>query len=275
MAGGARARKHLRRRRKEEGKALIYAIANQKGGVGKTTTAINLAANLAQSGEKVLLVDMDSQANATHGLGVRLTEGERSILDVLLGECSLSSVLRPTSVRGLDVAPSSPDMAGAGVLLPSLEGREFRLRRALIGPDLPSHQYSYVFIDCPPSLGLLTVNALVAARQVIIPVQAEYYALEGLAQLMATIAAIRERLNPSLRIAGLVMTMVDPRTTLARQVEEEVRRHFPDLSFRTTVPRNVRLAEAPSHGVPVSMLDPHCAGSDAYFDLAVEVVDHG
>ena len=264
-----------RRPTKGEGKALIYAIANQKGGVGKTTTAINLAANLAQSGEKVLLVDMDAQSNASHGLGVRVAKGEPAILEVLLGEQTLASVIRSTSVPRLDVAPSSADMAGASVLMPSLEGREFRLRRALVGPGLPSTEYSYVFIDCPPSLGLLTVNALVAAQQVIVPVQAEYYALEGLAQLMSTVAAVRERLNPSLRIAGLVLTMVDPRTTLARQVEEEVRNHFPDLSFRTTVPRNVRLAEAPSHGVPVSMLDPHCAGSDAYFDLAVEVVDHG
>ena len=264
-----------RRPTKGEGKALIYAIANQKGGVGKTTTAINLAANLAQSGEKVLLVDMDAQSNASHGLGVRVAKGEPAILDVLLGEQTLASVIRSTSVPRLDVAPSSADMAGASVLMPSLEGREFRLRRALVGPGLPSWEYSYVFIDCPPSLGLLTVNALVAAEQVIIPVQAEYYALEGLAQLMSTVAAVKERLNPSLRVAGLVLTMVDSRTTLARQVEEEVRNHFPDLSFRTTVPRNVRLAEAPSHGVPVSMLDPHCAGSDAYFDLAVEVVDHG
>lgn len=275
LARRKRAKGNSRRRTEAEGRALIYAIANQKGGVGKTTTAINLAANLAQSGEKVLLVDMDSQANASHGLGIRVGKGEPAILDVLLGERSLASVIRPSPVRGLDVAPSSPDMAGATVLMPSLEGREFRLRRALVGPDLPSEDYSYIFIDCPPSLGLLTLNALVAAQQVIIPVQAEYYALEGLAQLMSTVSAVTERLNPSLRVSGLVLTMVDPRTTLARQVEEEVRAHFPELSFRTVVPRNVRLAEAPSHGVPVSMLDPHCAGSDAYFDLAVEVVDHG
>lgn len=256
-------------------KTLIYAIANQKGGVGKTTTAVNLAANLAQSGERVLLVDMDSQANATHGLGLRVAPGEPSVLEVLLGEASLRSVIRPSVVPGLHVVPSSPDMAGASVLLPSLEQREFRLRQVLVDPEAPDLDYSYVFIDCPPSLGLLTLNALTAADRVIIPVQAEYYALEGLTQLMSTIAAVKERLNPSLEIAGLVLTMMDPRTTLARQVEEEVRKHFPTLSFRTVVPRNVRLAEAPSHGVPVSMLDPHCAGSDAYFDLALEVVDHG
>jgi chromosome partitioning protein len=253
--------------------ALIYAIANQKGGVGKTTTAINLAASLAQAGERVLLVDMDSQANASHGLGVRVATGQPAILDVLLGEQALSSVIRPSSVPGLDVAPSSSDMVGAGVLLPSLDEREFRLKKALT--SLEPGSYSFVFIDCPPSLGLLTVNALVAARSVLIPVQAEYYALEGLAQLLPTIAGVKERLNPRLRIAGLVLTMVDLRTGLARQVEQEIRSHFPALTFNTIVPRNVRLAEAPSHGIPVSMLDPRCAGSDAYFDLALEVITHG
>lgn len=261
--------------RREEGNALIYTIANQKGGVGKTTTAINLAANLAQSGERVLLVDMDSQANASHGLAIRVPAGKPSILEVLLGEADINSVITSSAVVGLDVVPSSPEMAGASVLLPSLDRREYRLRTALSGPEGPGARYSYIFVDCPPSLGLLTVNALTAADRVIIPVQAEYYALEGLAQLMSTIHAVKERLNPDLRIAGLVLTMLDPRTTLARQVEEEVRTHFPLLSFRTVVPRNVRLAEAPSHGVPVSMLDPHCAGSDAYFDLALEVIDHG
>jgi chromosome partitioning protein len=255
--------------------ALIYAVANQKGGVGKTTTAVNLAANLAQSGERVLLVDMDSQANASHGLGIRLAEGKPSILEVLLGEEPISSIIASTVVPGLDIVPSSPEMAGASVLLPSLEGREFRLKQALVGPEAPSSEYSFIFIDCPPSLGLLTINALTAADRVIIPVQTEYYALEGLTQLMSTIAAIRERLNPSLQVSGLVLTMMDPRTTLARQVEEEVRKHFPHVTFRTVVPRNVRLAEAPSHGLPVSLLDPRCAGSDAYFDLALEVVEHG
>jgi chromosome partitioning protein len=243
--------------------------------VGKTTTAINLSASLSQSGERVLLIDMDSQANASHGLGVRLAEGERAILEVLLGEADLASVIRPTSVKGLDLAPSSPEMAGASVLLPSLERREFRLRDALEGLRRRRDEYSYIFVDCPPSLGLLTVNSLVAADRVIIPVQAEYFALEGLTQLMSTIAAVKERLNPSLSIAGLVLTMVDYRTTLARDVEQEIRTHFPELSYRTVVPRNVRLAEAPSHGLPVSVLDPHCVGSDAYFYLAMEVVDHG
>jgi chromosome partitioning protein len=256
-----------------EGVPLIYAIANQKGGVGKTTTAINLAASLAQADERVLLIDMDSQANASHGLGVRLPSGEPSILEVLLGERSLASVIRPSSVPGLDVAPSASDMVGATVLLPFMEDREVRLKSALSA--LEPGRYGFVFIDCPPSLGLLTLNALVAAESVLIPVQAEYYAMEGLAQLLTTIAGVKERLNPDLRISGLVLTMVDSRTGLARQVEQEIRAHFPSLTFNTVVPRNVRLAEAPSYGLPVSMLDPRCAGSDAYFDLALEVISNG
>lgn len=242
--------------------------------MGKTTTAINLAATLAQAGEDVLLIDMDSQANASHGLGVRVAHGESSILEVLLGELPLIDIIRGSSVQKLDVAPSSTDMAGASVLLPALDRREYRLKDAVAALQ-EAKTYQYVFIDCPPSLGLLTVNALVAADKVIVPVQAEYFALEGLAQLLSTITAIRERLNPNLRIAGLVLTMMDVRTTLARQVENEVRTHFPNLSFKTVVPRNVRLAEAPSHGLPVSMLDPFCSGADAYFDLALEVVKNG
>jgi chromosome partitioning protein len=241
--------------------------------VGKTTTAINLAASLAQAGERVLLIDMDSQANASHGLGVRLSQGAPAILDVLLGEQALSAVARPSSVRGLDVAPSSSDMVGAEMLLAELPRREYRLKEAVESLEL--ERYSFVFVDCPPSLGLLTVNALVAAQAVLIPVQTEYYALEGLTQLLSTVSAVQERLNPSLRVAGLVLTMVDLRTALARQVEEEIRNHFPALTFNTVIPRNVRLAEAPSHGLPVSMFDPRCVGSDAYFDLALEVISHG
>lgn len=256
-------------------RALIYAIANQKGGVGKTTTAINLAASLAQAGERVLLIDMDSQANATHGLGLRVSRGAPSILEVLLGECGLRNIILGCSVPGLEVAPSSAETAGTEVILANAETREFRLKQALAQAGLPGSDYSYVFIDCPPSLGLLTVNSLVAAEQVIIPVQTEYYALEGLAQLMSTILAVKERLNPDLKVAGLVLTMVDARTTLARHVEQEIRTHFPRLAFETVVPRNVRLAEAPSYGMPVCMLDPHCAGSDAYFDLALEVIGRG
>jgi len=196
------------------------------------------------------------------------------VFEVLLGERDLLSVVRQSSLPALDLVPSSPEMAGAGVLLPNLARREFRLREA-IAAARETWPYTYCFIDCPPSLGLLTLNALCAAEQVIIPVQTEYYALEGLAQLISTIVAVRERLNPDLRIAGIVLTMMDMRTSLARQVEQEIRTHFPNLSFKTMVPRNVRLAEAPSHGVPVSVFDPHCVGSDAYFDLAMEVIRHG
>lgn len=260
---------------------MIYAVTNQKGGVGKTTTAINLAATLAQAGERVLLLDADPQSNSTAGLGMRPAAAGPTTLELLLGEVDLAGVVRPTPVGNLFISPASPDMAGAAVILPQMERREFRLRDALRGaPAAPAacgegaERFSYVFIDCPPSLDLLTVNALVAADAVLIPVQAEYYALEGLTQLLDTIDAIRHRLNPSLRIAGVVITMVDSRTNLARQVEEEVRAHFPTLTYQTVIPRNIRLAEAPSYGLPVSLLDPHCAGADAYFDLAKELVSH-
>ena len=250
---------------------MIIAIANQKGGVGKTTTAINLAATLAQAGERVLLVDADPQCNATTGLGLRPADGDKSVFELILGEASLADVVRETVVPDLSLAPSSRDMAGVSVMLAKLERRESRLREGLRS-DWAAGRYACAFIDCPPSLGLLTLNALVAADVVIVPVQAEYYALEGLAQLIGTVEAVRARLNPSLRIAGLVVTMMDGRTNLSREVEQEVRDHFPDLTFKTVIPRNVRLAEAPSHGLPVSLFDPTCSGSDAYFDLAKEVV---
>lgn len=255
---------------------MIFAIANQKGGVGKTTTAINLSATIAQAGEPVLLIDADPQSNSTSGLGFSVREARPTVFELLLGERSLSSVLVPTPVAGLMLAPASPDMAGSAVVLPRLDRREFRLRDALRPlREAEPAPFSFTFIDCPPSLDLLTVNALVAADAVIIPVQAEYYALEGLSQLLTTIEAVKGRLNPDLRVAGLVLTMADARTNLAREVEREVRRHFPDKTYRTVVPRNVRLAEAPSYGLPVSLLDPHCAGTDAYFDLAKEVVSGG
>jgi chromosome partitioning protein len=254
---------------------LIYAVANQKGGVGKTTTAINLASTLAQAGEGVLLIDIDPQANATTGLGVRSQDDGPTAFELVLGEAPLPAVVTPTPVDGLDLVPSSREMAGLPLMLSEFPEREYCLRKALQNGMIHEKPYSYVFVDCPPSLGLLTVNALVAAERVIVPVQTEYYALEGLVQLLETVEAVRERLNPELRIAGLVLTMADLRTNLTRQVELEVRCHFPELTFSTIIPRNVRLAEAPSHGVPVSLLDPYCPGTNAYFDLAQEVVDRG
>jgi chromosome partitioning protein len=249
---------------------VIYAVANQKGGVGKTTTAVNLAACLAEAGARVLLVDVDPQANASSGLGVRDPEG--STADVLLDGRPLAEIIVSTRVPNLDLAPASQDLAGASVELPARAAREGLLRAALAPARA---EYPYVFIDCPPSLDLLTLNALVAADRLIVPVQCEYYALEGLTRLMETIAGVRGRLNPGLRVAGMLLTMHDARTRVSGDVVAEVRRHFPDLAFKTVVPRNVRLAEAPSYGEPVIRYDPHCAGADAYFEAAKEVAERG
>jgi chromosome partitioning protein len=247
--------------------ARIYAIANQKGGVGKTTTAVNLAACLAEAGERALLIDLDPQANATSGLGVRANG--TSTHDLLDG-IPLHELAKPTAFRNLDLVPAKPDLAGAAVELSLRDGGERYLAETLAGA---TDAYSFVFLDCPPSFGPLTVNALAAADRVIVPVQAEYYALEGLTQLLGSINLVKARLNPDLAVAGILLTMVDGRTRLAAEVEDEVRRHFGSLVFSSSVPRSVRLAEAPSHGLPVISYDRRSSGAQAYWKVAMELVD--
>jgi chromosome partitioning protein len=251
--------------------ATIYAVANQKGGVGKTTTAVNMAACIAEAGYETLLVDLDPQCNATAALG-RSRDLEPNIYSCLLGEGNLVSAAVSTGLERLSLVPSVPDLAGATVELPRLAGSETCLRDALF----PARErFAQIVLDCPPSLGPLTVNALVAAERVIVPVQAEYLALEGLAQFLDTLHLIQRELNPRLEVAGMLITMYDARTRLAQDVERELRRHFPELVFQTVIPRNVRIGEAPSYGRPVIHHDRNCAGSDAYFDLAKEVAERG
>jgi chromosome partitioning protein len=252
----------------EAGRGRLVSIANQKGGVAKTTTAVNLGAALALRGHRILVVDIDPQANATTGLGLDHRSLELSTYDLLLGEASLEEVARPSVIENLDCLPSSLDLAGAEVELVGAIARERKLAEALEGAGA---RYDLIFIDCPPSLGLLTVNALAAAQDLIVPVQCEYYALEGLGQLLGNAERVRKALNPELRISGFLMTMYDARTKLSSQVAEEVRRHFGELVFGTVIPRSVRLSEAPSFGEPVLTLDPSSRGSIAYRLLAAEV----
>jgi len=244
--------------------ATVIALANQKGGVGKTTTAINLGASLARAGRRVLIFDFDPQANSTGGLGAR-TDGPCTY-DVVIGQTPAPEIVVQTSVEGLDLAPSSPALAGAEVELVPMMAREYRLKRAI---EPLRAGYDEIFIDCPPSLGLLTVNALTAADEVIVPVQCEYLALEGLGQLIATLELVRRNLNSHVKLRGLVLTMFDVRTNLSQQVADEVRNHFTE-TFRTVIPRSVRLSEAPSHGVPISQYDPSSRATRAYADLAEE-----
>ncbi|MFN2586892.1 MAG: ParA family protein [Actinomycetota bacterium] len=260
--------KLLERRRIETGSGRLVCVANQKGGVAKTTTAVNLAAGLALRGHRVLVVDVDPQSNAGTGLGIDHRKVQRSTYHLLLGNASLEEVVVPTAIAHLDCAPASLDLAGAEVELVSAMARERRLGEALQGAG---ERYELVFVDCPPSLGLLTVNALAAAQDLIVPVQCEYYALEGLGQLLGTAERVRRSLNPELRIAGVLLTMYDARTKLSSQVEDDVRAHFGELVFSTRIPRSVRLSEAPSYGEPVLTLDPSSRGAVAYRLLAAEV----
>jgi chromosome partitioning protein len=247
----------------------VFALANQKGGVGKTTTAVNVAACLAEAGARTLVVDLDPQANATSGLGAQANG--TSTYDLLDG-APLAEVAHETRFPNLELVPSKPDLAGAAVELARREDGETFLPAALA----PARErYEYVFVDCPPSLGPLTVNALAATDRVLVPVQCEYYALEGLTQLLHSIELVRTRLNPRLALAGMILTMVDGRTRLAADVAAEVRRHFGELVYAAVVPRSVRLAEAPSHGIPITAFDRGSAGADAYYRVASELVERG
>lgn len=248
--------------------ARILVVANQKGGVGKTTTAVNLATALCAVGKTVLLIDLDPQGNATTGLGIRRAEIRKSTYDMLFAEAAVTDIAMETKVPGLFVAPSSIHLSGAEIELVTAEEREFRLRNALRTP-LP---YDYVIMDCPPSLNLLTLNALVAADAAIVPLQCEFYALEGLSQLVKTIERVQKHYNPKLDIQGIVLTMYDKRNNLANMVQSDVREHFGDKVYKTMIPRNVRVSEAPSFGLPAIVYDMKCSGSEAYIHLAAEVI---
>ena len=248
----------------------VIAVANQKGGVGKTTTAVNLAACLAKEGRKVLLVDSDPQGNATSGLGFDKRDVRKCVYDNIINDVPMADTLKHTAYENLDVIPATIQLAGAEIELVSLMNREGRLKNAL---ERVKHDYDYVIIDCPPSLGLLTINALTAASSVMIPVQCEFYALEGITMLMNTIQLVQRNLNPALKLEGVVMTMFDSRTNLAQDVVEEVKKYFKTKMYKTIVPRNVRLSEAPSHGMPVIDYDSKSKGAQVYMELAQEVID--
>jgi len=250
----------------------IIAVSNQKGGVGKTTTAINLGTALAAVGRKVLIIDLDSQGNASTGLGVFPENRELTTYDLLLGEAPLKDVCQETPVPGLFVAPSTVDLSSADVDLVEDKNRVLRLRQALGSQESLDCGFEYVLIDCPPSLNLLTINAMVAAKSVLVPLQCEFFALEGLSQLMLTVREVRQSLNPALELHGVVLTMYDKRNNLSKQVEEDVRSNLGDLVYETTIPRNIRLSEAPSHSIPALIYDHRSSGAIAYQKLAAELL---
>lgn len=251
--------------------AKIISVVNQKGGVGKTTTTVNLSACLEQQGKKVLLIDMDPQGNATSGLGIDTEELENTIYQVLIGEISMADSILQTEFGELYVSPSDIQLAGAEVELVSMEKREYILKNAL---DSIKNQYDYILIDCPPSLNLMTINALTASDSVLIPVQCEYYALEGLSRLMQTVKSIKKQLNSGLEIEGILLTMYDSRTNLSMMVADEVKNFFPKKVYGTVIPRNVRLSEAPSYGQPIIAYDPYSRGAESYAALAKEVIEN-
>jgi chromosome partitioning protein len=253
----------------------VLAVANQKGGVGKTTTAINLGTALAAVGERVLVIDMDPQGNATTGLGLDRRTISASTYEMLIGEARLNDIIRETGIPGLDCAPSTLDLLGAELELADFDRKAFRLAdaiRAMVAESREGARHTYILVDCPPSLNLLTINALAAADAVLVPLQCEYFALEGLSQLLKTVERVRNTLNPRLMIQGVVLTMYDRRNSLSQQVAQDVRSVLGDKVYETIIPRNVRVSEAPSHGKPVLLYDSRCAGAQAYIRLASEVI---